>query len=237
MSALTFRDLSGMDEFAQAEELQRIVWGAGDTPDPGDLLMVISHEGGLTGGAFLGDRLVGYVFGFPTRDPAIQHSHRLAVHPDMRGQGLALRLKQYQRTWCLARGISLVRWTFDPLRHTNAHLNVARLGCTIFTYHCDYYGVMKGINAGVPSDRLLADWRLDDPHVAALAAGTPALRAARIEQRITIPRDFETMLTSDIPAATAERLRVRGEMQRAFASGLVIAGYDAAANSYLLTPA
>jgi len=234
MSGIVFRDLAGMDEFAASEELQRVVWGRGDTPDPGDLLMVISHEGGLTGGAFLGERLVGYVFGFPSRDPAIQHSHRLAVHPDMRGQGLALRLKQYQRTWCLARGISLVRWTFDPLRHTNAHLNVARLGCTISTYHCDYYGVMKGINAGVPSDRLLAEWHVADDHVARLVAGDKVQRSAEIEARISIPPDFERMLNEDIPAATAERLRVRGELQRAFVNGFSITGYDAADHSYLL---
>ena len=234
MSEIIFRDLSGMDEFAAAEELQRVVWGRGDTPDPGDLLMVISHEGGLTGGAFLGEQLVGYVFGFPSRDPTIQHSHRLAVHPDMRGQGLALRLKQYQRTWCLARGISLVRWTFDPLRHTNAHLNVARLGCTISTYHCDYYGVMKGINAGVPSDRLLAEWRVADEHVVRLASGDKVQRNIRVETRIAIPSDFELMLSEDIPAATAERLRVRGEMQTAFGKGLSIVGYDAESHSYLL---
>ena len=158
---MIIRDLSGMEEFFKAEQLQRDVWGADDTEDPADLMMVIQHEGGLVAGAFEGERLVGYVFGFPTREPHVQHSHRLAVHPDARGRSLALRLKRYQRDWCLARGITLVRWTFDPLRHTNAHLNIARLGAEVSTYHPDYYGVMKGINAGLPSDRLRADWHLE----------------------------------------------------------------------------
>ena len=130
---MIIRDLSGMDEFFKAEQLQRDVWGADDTEDPADLMMVIQNEGGLVAGAFEGERLSGYVFGFPTRETTVQHSHRLAVHPDARGRGLALQLKRYQREWCLARGITLVRWTFDPLRHTNANLNIARLGAEVST--------------------------------------------------------------------------------------------------------
>ena len=74
------RELSGMSEFRQAETLQNEVWGKDDTADPADLLMVIQAEGGLCAGAFLDGRLVGYVFGFPTKDSGVQHSHRLAVH-------------------------------------------------------------------------------------------------------------------------------------------------------------
>ena len=223
MSNVTFRDLRGMDEFLAAEQLQRTVWGEGDVPDPADLMMVLQHEGGLVGGAFRSDELVGYVFGFPTREPNVQHSHRLAVHPSMRGQGLALKLKHYQRDWCLSRGIDLVRWTFDPQRHTNAHLNVGRLGAIVRTYLCDYYGEMKGINAGVPSDRLLAEWRLKTPHV-----------VGEVVQRVHIGKDFEALMAGDVAAATAERLRVRVELQAAFAAGLMIAGYDAEQAEYLL---
>ena len=63
------RDLVGMAEFHAAEDLQRDVWGPDDKIDPGDLMMVIQVEGGLTAGAFLDGRLVGYVFAFPTATP------------------------------------------------------------------------------------------------------------------------------------------------------------------------
>ena len=165
MSALVFRDLSGMAELRKAEALQRDVWGEGDLPDPADLMMVIQAEGGLVGGAFEGDRLLGYIFGFPTREAGVQHSHRLAVHPDARGRHLGLGLKRYQRDWCLARGIHHVRWTFDPLRAPNAALNIHRLGAESSTYFADYYGEMEGINRGIASDRLLVDWRLNSPTV------------------------------------------------------------------------
>ena len=81
---MMIRDLSGMEEFFKAEQLQRDVWGEDDTEDPADLMMVIQHEGGLVAGAFDGERLVGYIFGFPTRETNVQHSHRLAVLPEGR---------------------------------------------------------------------------------------------------------------------------------------------------------
>lgn len=234
MSQPVIRDLKGMDEFLMAEALQRAVWGEDDTADPADLMMVIQHEGGLVAGAFDAGRLVGYVFGFPTRDPQVQHSHRLAVLPSARGGGLALRLKRYQRDWCLARGISLVRWTFDPLRHTNAHLNIGRLGAEVSTYFADYYGEMKGINAGLPSDRLLVEWRLDAPRVTALAADSAAQPITDDAIRVPITADLDRLIREDYPAALAARMRVRESLTRHFAEGYVIRGYDPAAKAYLL---
>ncbi len=116
MSAVEFRDLDGMAEFRVAEDLQRAVWGEDELVDPADLMMVDQREGGLVAGAFEAGELLGYVFGFPTREPNLQHSHRLAVHPRGRGGGLGVQLKWHQRDWCLARAITVVRWTFDPLR-------------------------------------------------------------------------------------------------------------------------
>lgn len=234
---MIIRDLSGMEEFFKAEQLQRDVWGTDDTEDPADLMMVIQNEGGLAAGAFVDERLVGYVFAFPTREPHVQHSHRLAVHPDARGRSLALRLKRYQRDWCLARGITLVRWTFDPLRHTNAHLNIAKLGAEVSTYHPDYYGVMKGINAGLPSDRLRADWHLASERAVACAAwepGLPTIPLAEEAPRVQIVADLDGLLMEDYAAAFAARLRVREDLMRLFAEGYAIRGYDAAATSYLL---
>lgn len=227
MTGVIFRDLAGMDEFRLAEGLQREVWGEGDLPDPADLLMVIQAEGGLVGGAFAGDQLVGYVFGFPTRDPRVQHSHRLAVLPQARGLHLGLRLKQYQRDWCLARGIATVRWTFDPLRALNAALNLHRLGAASTTYLPDYYGEMGGINQGLASDRLLAEWDLAAPHVAALAAGQPRPPMATRPLPLPLPETVG-------PEAGDLRQRLRAALQAALQQGHRIVDFDPKARVYLL---
>lgn len=231
---LEIRDLSGMSEFRAAEELQRQVWGEGDKEDPADLMMVIQHEGGLVAGAFEGDTLLGYVFGFPTATPGVQHSHRLAVLARARGLGLGLRLKWYQRDWCLARGITHVRWTYDPLRLANAALNIHRLGASAQTYLPDYYGEMEGINKGAPSDRLMADWHLQSPRVVAAAAGQP-LTPNQIVEEIEIPADFGDLLTGAPDMARALRLENRARMQAAFNAGLRITGFDATRRRYLLS--
>lgn len=218
------RELASLAEMKAAESFQRLVWGKDDPPDNSDMLLAIQHEGGLVAGAFVGDMMVAFLFGFPTSDPTAQHSHRLGVHPDWQGQGLGLRLKLYQKDWCLARGISRVRWTYDPIRRANAVLNIDRLGAIASTYFRDYYGPMEGINAGVPSDRLLADWDLTRP-------ADPDVTA---ERHVPIPADFARLVQDDLTTAQSERLRVRDALQSAFADGLHIAGFDRAQNAYLL---
>ncbi|MEX3317029.1 GNAT family N-acetyltransferase [Sulfitobacter sp. PS-8MA] len=222
---VVLRELDGVAELKQAEAFQRTVWGKDDPADNSDLMLAIQHEGGLVAGAFVAGRMLGFLFGFPTSDPKVQHSHRLAVHPDSRGLGLGARLKWYQRDWCLARGITSVRWTFDPLRRINANLNIARLGATAQVYLPDYYGQMEGINAGVASDRIIADWALAAPQEA----------AADVAQKIVIPQDFGALLADELERAIAERLRVRAEMTAAFAQGLRITGFDAQTCAYQLS--
>ncbi len=234
MTDISFRDLSGMAEFRAAEDLQRAVWGEGDQPDPADLMMVIQAEGGLVGGAFRDGRLIGYVFGFPTRDPQVQHSHRLAVLAEARGLQLGVRLKHYQRRWGLERGITHVRWTFDPLRPVNATLNIHRLGATATTYLPDYYGEMAGINSGIASDRLLVEWELGSDVVAALAEGRPRPHRPTAPLPLTLPDDLEA-LTRDAPdQAQTLRMALRQEMQAAFAKGRRIVDFDRELRQYLL---
>ena len=177
--------------------------------------------------------MLGFLFGFPTSLPDVQHSHRLGVHPDSQGMGLGVKLKWFQRDWCLARGIESVRWTYDPLRAVNAGLNIARLGATANTYYKDYYGVMKGINAGVPSDRILAEWHLNTPKVKKHAAGDPPPLPSD-SLTIAIPRDLDALLSEDLEGAIKERIRVREALTEAFAQGYGISGFNKRSCEYLL---
>ena len=234
MNDIIFRDLSGMAEFRAAEALQRSVWGAGDQPDPADLMMVVQGLGGLVGGAFVGDVLMGYIFGLPSRDPRVQHSHRLAVLPEARGFGLGVTLKFYQRDWCLARGISTVQWTYDPLRPINAALNIHRLGAQSGRYLVDYYGEMEGINHGIASDRVLVDWTLDSELVAARALGETGLTTGGEVLPLALPQDLDALLAQDMAAASALRMQLREALQARMAQGQRIVGFDKQSRCYRL---
>ncbi len=246
--AVEIRQLSGMAEFEQAETLQARVWGAADIVESKSLLRPIQDEGGLVGGAFAaGAGLVGFIFGFPTRDPKVQHSHRLGVLPAWRSFGLGERLKWFQRAWCLERGIERVHWTVDPLRAVNAGLNIRRLGATAAVYLANYYGEMAGINAGTPSDRILIDWRLSDPRVMARLDGPPSdlgfphARPANHPDGpgsspepgslsagpalVHLPEDFPALLDRDLPLALAWRLHLRRLLLHYFGLGYRITNF------------
>jgi predicted GNAT superfamily acetyltransferase len=199
------RELKTLDDFALVGPLCRRTWGNIELPVHPDLLLAHSHEGALVAGSFDGDALAGFVFGFPTAEPTAQHSHLLAVDPAAQGTGLGRQLKLFQREWCLARGITTIRWTYDPARIVNARLNIERLGARGVRYLRDYYGTMGGINAGAPSDRLLVSWNLLEP------IGQPAPKSSAV--RVAIPGDFAALLNDDPASACRWRDRHRAELE------------------------
>jgi predicted GNAT superfamily acetyltransferase len=153
--------------------LQRDVWPGSETDIvPAHLMITAVHNGGVVVGAFVDDRLVGFVFGFPgiefTPDgPRPKHcSHMLGIHPDQRDSGIGFTLKRAQ--WQLVRhqGLDHVTWTYDPLLSRNAYLNIAKLGAVCSNYRRSEYGDMRdGLNAGLPSDRFQVDWWINTRRV------------------------------------------------------------------------
>jgi predicted GNAT superfamily acetyltransferase len=168
-------------ELHACEDLQVAVWGGGEREiTPYDIMRAILHAGGTVLGAWDGDQLVGMALSIVAWSGAgaYHHSHLLGVLPEYRRYNVGMRLKLAQRDFVLAQGLNLIMWTFDPLESANAHLNFAKLGVVSDTYLPDFYGAMpEALNAGLPSDRLLVEWRLDAPHVlgrlATGAAATP----------------------------------------------------------------
>lgn len=233
---LAIRELQGPAEFRQAEALQRAAWGMDDLDVmPAAAMIAVAHEGGLAAGAFDGERLVGLVFSFPSANPRRHHSHMLGVLPEYRRRGVGLRLKLFQRQWCLQRGVQVVTWTYDPLLAANAHLNVARLGCVVRTYLPDFYGPLSGMYAGLPTDRFLAEWELASPRVserieaAERAPGEgrpePAEPCPASQRAVAIPADFAGLMRSDPARAMRWRLETRALFLELLGDGHVVTGF------------
>jgi len=171
--------------------MQVEVWGFPEFEVvPAGHLIAMHHYGGTCIGAFEGDRMVGFVCGFPGWDHghAFHHSHMLAVVPEFRGQRLGEALKWAQRERVLAQDLSLINWTFDPLQAPNANLNINVLGAVAGRYKVNLYGESDSpLHGGIPTDRFEAEWHLSDERVTNILAGRsnsdPSWEALRLANR------------------------------------------------------
>jgi len=190
------RRLDSVEEYRQCEKLQARVWGPDDVVRVPALVMVAAQvNGGFAFGAFAGERLVGFVLASPGLSDAgkvKQCSILMAVDPELQSNGVGYKLKSAQREAALAQGIDLITWTFDPLASLNAYLNLNKLGCVATRYFVDLYGTAEsGLNAGLPTDRLLAEWRLREPAVVDRLAGVsaaPPAAAPTVNEVVLDPR-------------------------------------------------
>ena len=171
----SIRDLAGMDDMKMCEAIQQEVWGFIELDVvPAGLMAVMGHYGAITAGAFVAERMAGFVCGFPGygEGEPFHHSHMLAVRPEFQGAGIGLALKWAQADRVLAQGIRRVNWTFDPLQARNANLNINHLGCVSSVYRLNVYGNSNSpLHGGLPTDRLEPDWRLDSERVARARRG------------------------------------------------------------------
>lgn len=194
----TIRSLHDLTELAATAAVFSEIWSRADGEQilPLELLRALTHAGNYAAGAHVDGRLVGAIVGFFGEHDGDRtlHSHIMGLLPAARGHGIGNALKQHQRAWALAHGITEVTWTFDPLVRANAHLNIAKLGGVAGTYLPDFYGPMTdALNAGAGSDRLLVTWRLDTARTQAASEG----RAPRWDHRDLVEAGAEVVLAED----------------------------------------
>lgn len=189
--SIEYKDLHSLDECRAVVALQEAVWGTDGETVPASVLLVSAKRGGVLIGAWSADVLVGFVWSMPgVRDDGVRThwSHMLAVLPAYREQRIGERLKLEQRERVLAQKTELVEWTFDPLMAPNAHFNLHVLGAVGASYGVDVYGALAGhLHRGTPTDRLIVEWWIAEPHVARRIArrsdpDTPAVISAEIRE-------------------------------------------------------
>jgi predicted GNAT superfamily acetyltransferase len=156
------------------------------------------------------------------------HSHMLAVREAYRNRGIGVRLKLEQRRDALERNLRHMEWTFDPLEIKNAFLNIRKLGAIACRYEVDFYGVSSSrLQGGLPTDRLVAEWKLDSPRVKAILEGRRA-EARTPEERILVPASIYQWKASeaDRERALVVQLENRRRFQQAFSQGLAVLGFS-----------
>ncbi len=172
MAEIEICTLKGLEDSQKAYDVQRRVWGEDEAElIPVHLFHALSHHtAGSLIGAFDGDELVGFALAVlstiddPNRIDQVAaarlklYSAATGILPAYRDRAVGYRLKLAQRDFAETIGVRLISWTFDPLQGRNAAFNIAKLGAVSNRYHVNFYGTMTGINAGVASDRLEADW-------------------------------------------------------------------------------
>ena len=232
-SDIRIGDIGHVAEMRDVEELQKEVWGIPDLDVvPLTHLVAAKEAGGVLIGAFDGETLVGFVYGFPSyeRGKLAHHSHMLAVKPAYRNFDVGRRLKFAQRDRVAAQGIEMISWTFDPLQSLNAHFNFNKLGVIADRYLPDFYGADAASflhHAG--TDRLWVSW---------FVAREPGNSIAGEDQvAIEIPSDINALMQTSPEAALQWRAKTRRAFMEALEAGYIVTSFnrDQEVGRYLLT--
>ncbi|MBZ5501562.1 MAG: acetyltransferase [Acidobacteriia bacterium] len=234
------RHCATLAEYAACVRLEHLTWG-GEIAVPSAVFVVAHHTGGQVLGAFHGSDMVGFTLalaGIRAGKPYL-HSHMTAVLPEYRDRGVGRRLKLLQRDDALARGIDRIEWTFDPLELKNAHFNFVRLGAVARRYIPNCYGVTESpLHAGLPTDRLVAEWWLASERVKSILADR-LVPVANSAVRISLPANLAEVKAADLAEAARIQADVRAQFHKWFAQGYVATGIEArgATSDYILEPA
>lgn len=237
MADVLIRECTAIDELDSCVRLQREVFGLPDLEiSPRRHLIVSRQAGGWTLGAFVADRIVGFVHHLAAvcDHEIFGYSHMMAVDQDYQNKGVGARLKWSQRERAIGEGRSFIKWTWDPMQARNAYFNLNRLGVTVSSYAENFYGtdyvtspaLQGGEKPGLDSDRLFANWQLQSHRVMELASGSAAAIATKPTATIQIPAEWTKLIRENPGFAKQEQLRVRVEFQNAFEAGLVCAGFE-----------
>jgi predicted GNAT superfamily acetyltransferase len=239
VQGIMIRGFSRSEEMQACVDLQRRVWGFSDLETvPHRMFVVAFRTGGQVIGAFDGDHAVGFVLGFMAQrhGEIYIHSHMTAVLPEYQNQGIGRRLKLAQRDDALARGFDMIEWTFDPLQLRNAYFNISRLGAIVREYLPNVYGCTSSpLHHGLPTDRLVAQWRIREARVKDALSGEKRQGGVGTE-RVSLPVNILDICEREPASAMELQSGVRRQFQQLFGQGFAVTDFEISdqTGSYLL---
>lgn len=229
-SSIEIRQLTKLDEFAEAVRLQRDIWGFQDVDLlPLRLFVVASKIGGQALGAFDQGKMVAFCLCIPGLKPggkSYLHSHMLGVLPSYRNSGIGRELKLKQREYAITAGVDLIEWTFDPLEIKNAFFNIERLGAIARRYVHNQYGTTTShLHGGLPTDRLVAEWWIQSPRAVTVGSDLSFERVPP-EARISVVANIAELRRHDKRLAREIQSGVADQFDKHFQAGLAVIGFE-----------
>jgi predicted GNAT superfamily acetyltransferase len=237
---IEIRHCETLVEYETCVRMERLVWGE-QIAVPSSVFVVAHHTGGQILGAFDGEKLVGFTLALAgsRKGKTFLHSHMTAVLPNYQNRGVGRRLKVFQRHDALKRDIRLIEWTFDPLELKNGYFNFVRLGAIARRYIPDCYGITDSpLDAGLPTDRLIAEWWIDSDRVKNILAANASPAGIDLKT-ISLPSRISESKTTDREFALGIQQSARDQFQKLFHQGFIVTGLEPRENTtdYILEPA
>jgi chorismate synthase len=229
-------------------EIIRSAWHS-DTAISGfkDTIHSMAYHGGFVLGAYDGSNLVGMSFSYPgyKKGQVYLYSHMTGVIDQKKYSGAGYMMKMKQKELALNYGYNMIAWTFDPVMSLNGYFNINKLGAISRNYLDNFYGTMNdGINQGLPTDRLVAEWHIkehydvedEDPQFINEVDGYNMKFIANPETEtigMKIIRDFYEFKNSNLEKAVKTKLILREKFHSIFAAGYVLIKFDKKSNAYI----
>lgn len=243
---ITIRKLTTIAELEMVQQLDIEVWDG--SPIPIHQTATAIKNGGIIMGAFDGNHLIGFNYGFAgfKEGKVYLCSHMMGIASQYRAQGIGEALKREQRNVAIEYGYDMMKWTYDPLETRNGYLNLTKLRAVCDTYIENCYGKMQdGLNKGLPSDRFEVSWYLTSDyinkntlwdlskatiiaHVQLNEQGLPVLNQWNLNHTLDasayllpVPKNFQGIKASNPELALDWRMKTRHIFQTLFSKNYV----------------
>jgi len=232
---VTVSRISDPDEIKKVLPVISSAWGMPNLAAAfKDTINAMRFHGGLVCAAYDGGEMVGMQFSFPgfRRGKTYLYSHMTGIIEKKKYSGIGYHLKMFQKKWALENGYDLIAWTFDPIRSLNAHFNLNKLGAITRTLVPNFYGTMEdSLNAGIPTDRVVAEWWIKEKSMIPEGDNSVVLDVSKqnfnlqIEEitsfqpkvvKVAIPYDITSIMSNDLAKAARIKMSLSVVLTRLF---------------------
>ncbi len=212
-----------------------------------DTIHSMAYHGGIVLGAYDNGKLIGISFSYPgyRNDEVYLYSHMTGVTDQKKYSGAGYMMKMRQKELAIKYGYKMIAWTFDPVMSLNGFFNIGKLGAVSRNYLDNFYGTMNdGINAGLPTDRLVAEWHIRENYdvsynnvrfINEVKGYTMEFIDEPEDDIIGLKmiRDFFDFKVSNLPEAVKVKLLLRNKFHDLFSRGYIIVNFDRQNNAYI----